>query len=531
MPVLPKSLITVRAGFLSARAASGLRRGRNAGALQEAVFDRLIPFLAEGYVWSQAGIESGMAYEAFRSKVPLQTHEDLAGHIDDMKKGAADVLWPGRCQLYAVSPGTTPGPARYVPVTEAMLEHFRRAGLESLLWYTARAGSTRVFKGRHLFLGGAMALAPIADSAPFEAQAGDLSGIASLNLPKWIERHLFEPGAAISQMPDWAAKVEAITERTYNMDISLVAGMPSWVLVLAESLRARGQREFARQLTLREIWPHLECFVHGGVPISPFFDELRAVLGPGVNFHEVYPATEAFIAAQDAGHAEGLRLMADSGVFFEFLPMADFDERRLHLLGPKAVPIAGVATGVDYALILTTPSGLARYVLGDVVRFTSTQPPRITYIGRTKLQLSAFGEHVVEKEITDALRALCGRNAWTIVNFHVAPIFAPPGTGMTRLLGRHEWWVELRAGTAITPTGPIMAPELDTELRRLNKDYDAKRRSGAIEAPFVRLVMPGVFAQWMRHHGKWGGQHKMPHCRSDRVIADELNAALQFAKD
>jgi len=531
MPVLPKSLITVRAGFLSARAASGLKRVNNAGALQEAVFDRLIPFLAQGFVWSDAGIEAGMAYEAFRSKVPLQTHEGLAAHIESMKKGAEDVLWPGRCPLFAVSPGTTPGPAKYIPVTEAMLEHFRRAGLESLLWYTARVRSTRVFKGRHLFLGGAMALAPIPGSAPFEALAGDLSGIAALNLPKWMERHLFEPGAAISQMQDWAQKVEAITERTYNMDISLVAGIPAWVLVLAESLRARAQRDFSEKLTLQEIWPHLECFVHGGVPVSPFFDELRSVLGPRVNFHEVYPATEAFIAAQDAGHEDGLRLMADSGVFFEFLPMADYDEERLHLLGPKAVPLSGVKAGVDYALILTTPSGLARYVLGDVVRFKSTQPPRIIYVGRTQLQLTAFGEHVVERQITDALRALCRRNGWTIVNFHVAPIFAGTGTGMNRSLGRHEWWVELRAGTAITPTGPIMAPELDTELRRLNADYDAKRRSGGMDAPFVRLVMPGVFAQWMRHHGKWGGQHKMPHCRSDRVIADELNAALQFAKD
>ena len=150
-------------------------------------------------------------------------------------------------------------------------------------------------------------------------------------------------------------------------------------------------------------------------------------------------------------------------------------------------------------------------------------------MGRTKLQLSAFGEHVIEKEITDALLAVCRRNGWTITNFHVAPLFVSSSTGKTR--GRHEWWVELKAGTILTPTGPVMAVELDTELKRLNEDYEAKRNGGALDAPFVRLVMPGVFEQWMRYHGKWGGQNKMPRCRSDRIIADELGGALQFAKD
>jgi len=179
--------------------------------------------------------------------------------------------------------------------------------------------------------------------------------------------------------------------------------------------------------------------------------------------------------------------------------------------------------------VMTTPAGFARYVIGDVIRFMSTKPARLAYVGRTRLQLSAFGEHVIEKQVTDALFAVCRRNGWTIVNFHVAPIFLSSITN--KLRGRHEWWVELKPGTLTTPTGPIMAVELDAELKRLNEDYEAKRNGGALDAPFVRLVMPGVFEQWMRHHGKWGGQNKVPRCRSDRVIADELGQALQFAKD
>jgi hypothetical protein len=179
--------------------------------------------------------------------------------------------------------------------------------------------------------------------------------------------------------------------------------------------------------------------------------------------------------------------------------------------------------------VVTTPAGLARYVIGDIVRFISTEPPRLVYVGRTKHQLNTFGEHMIEKELTDALIAVCRSNGWTIVNFHVAPF--PISSTTSRNRGRHEWWVELKPGTLTTPTGPIMAAELDTELMRLSGEYAAKRTANLLEPPFVRLVMPGVFEHWMRYRGKWGGQNKMPRCRNDRLIADELDSSLQFARD
>jgi hypothetical protein len=494
-------------------------------AVQRKTLSQLTAKLALGSFWSSAGVEAGITHDDFRDRVPLQTYDDLAPCIERMKKGEGDVLCQGQCQLYALTSGTTAGRTKYIPVTEAMLAHFRRTGLESLLWYCVRAKSTRVFRGRHLFLGGSTALTPIPESLPFEAYAGDLSGIAALNLPKWIEEYFFEPGAEVAQIADWPTKVAAIVERTSGIDISLLAGIPSWILVLAYALRSGG----GKARTLQEIWPHLECFVHGGVPVAPFLDELREILGPKVNFHEIYAASEGFIAAQDGHHSEGLRMMVDAGIFFEFVPMSDFDERRIPTLGQKTVPIWGVKPGVDYALVLTTPAGVARYVIGDIVRFVSTQPARIVYVGRTTLQLNAFGERVSERDLSETLRSVCKRNGWTTVNFHVAPLFSSSTTGRVR--GRHEWWVELQAGTALTPTGPIMAPELDAELRHLSPEYGAKRSAGTLDPPFVRLVMPGVFEQWMNHHGKWGGQNKMPRCRSDRLIADELGGALQFAKD
>ena len=529
MTAWSKSLHAIGAGLLTAAAEWRLRQKRGAPEAQERVLRRLIGKLSTTSHWQGAGLEPGLDYPAFASRLAPTTYEQLAPAIERMKRGESGVLWPGKCAMFAVSSGTTAGRTKYLPITEGMLAHFRQAGLDSLLYYTVRVKNAGVFRGRHLFLGGATALEPIAEAKPHVAYAGDLSGITALNLPRWVEKHLYEPGTAIAQMTDWPQKIEAIVARTRQLDISLLAGIPSWVLILAAALRESSAKGKRRLSNLQGLWPNFECFVHGGVPLAPFHDELRTALGPTVNFHEVYPASEAFIAAQDTHPAAGLRLMTNAGIFYEFLPMDQFDESRLDQLGKKVVSLVDVNLGVDYALLLTTPAGLVRYVIGDVVRFISTEPPRLIYVGRTKLQLSAFGEHVIEKEVTDALIAVCSRHAWTIVNFHVSPIFANSLTGQNR--GRHEWWIELKPGTVATPTGPQMAAELDVELQRLNDDYAAKRKGGGLEPPVVRLVMPGVFQHWLTHHGKWGGQFKMPRCRSDRLIADELAQVTNFAVD
>jgi len=529
MPAWPKSVYTFGANLLTAGAEWRLRQKRSALGAQKRTFDVLIGHLARTSFWQGNGVVAGMSYDSFQARVTPRSYEQFAPTIERVRKGEADVLWPGTCAFFAVSSGTTAGRTKYLPVTEEMLGHFRRAGLDSLLYYTVRMKHAAVFRGRHLFLGGSTALTPMADVKPHEAYAGDLSGITALNLPPWVEKHLYEPGLDIAQMADWPAKLEAIVQRTSGLDITMLAGIPSWVLILASALREKSTQGKRRISNLQGLWPNFECFVHGGVPIGPFQEELRAALGPTVNFHEVYPASEAFIAAQDTDVGLGLRLMADVGIFYEFIPMADFDESRLDQLGRKTIPLVGVQTGVDYALVMTTPAGLTRYVIGDVVRFISTEPHRLVYVGRTKLQLSAFGEHVIEKEVTDALLAVTKRNGWTIVNFHVAPVFVNTLTGQSR--GRHEWWVELRPGTVTTPTGPQMAAALDLELQKMNDDYEAKRKGGGLDAPVVRLVMPGVFEHWMKFQGKWGGQHKMPRCRSDRLIADELAQITMFARD
>lgn len=488
-------------------------------AAQQRIWRELVTEFARTEFGREHGLNSGMRYTEFQSRLAPRTYVDFAPAIERMKRGEPSVLWPGQCRHYAVSSGTTAGRTKFLPVTAAMIAHFRKAGLESLCYYASRAGSMAVFQGRQLFLGGSTALAPLPAVGSFQAWAGDLSGITALNLPRWAEKHWYEPGRHIAQIADWPDKLRAIAERTRDRDVRLLAGIPSWILIFAETMRLLTGRP-----TLRDVWPDLQCLVHGGVPVGPFKSQLHEALGGAVDLHEVYPASEAFVAAQDEDPADGLRLFADAGVFFEFLPMSRFDESRLPELAAEVVPLADVSPGVDYALLLTTPAGLCRYVIGDVVRFVTTEPPRLVYVGRTHLQLSAFGEHVIEKEVTDAVTAVCCRRQVAIVNFHVAPRFAEGSTGETR--GRHEWWVELRADGAAALRPAEFAAELDAELQRLNEDYEAKRKGGGLRRPLVHVVPAGTFEFWLKEHGKWGGQNKMPRCRSDRLVADELAACL-----
>ncbi len=489
-----------------------LRQPGVAAAEQERIWTNLVSRIAVTAHGRAAGIEAGMSYSRFRASVPVRRYEDLVPWIERAKRGEPGVLWPGRCAHFAVSSGTTAGRTKFIPVTAEMLAHFRRAGLDALCLHALRRGNPGVFHGRHLFLGGSTELSRLPEAAPRRAWSGDLSGISALNLPGWAERHLYEPGRDIALMADWPAKLDAIVSRTRDRDISLLAGIPGWLLILAERLRVATGRP-----SLRALWPRLECIVHGGVPLGPFADELREATGPGVDFHEVYPASEAFIAAQDGEAAAGLRLLTDAGVFHEFLPLADFNEERLATAGGAALRCWETRPGVDYVLLLTTPGGLCRYVIGDVVRFVSTEPPRLVYAGRTRLQLSAFGEHVIEKEVTDSLARAASLFGVAVVNFHVAPRFAS-GPGER---GRHEWWLEIRAtGGEVSPAA--LGAALDAGLQAINEDYEAKRRGGGLEEPVVRLVPSGTFELWLRARGRWGGQNKMPRCRSDRAIADEL---------
>jgi hypothetical protein len=527
MPLWPKSFYFIGENLATARVARKLRRKHGAAAAQDKVFSALIPRLAATTFWRESGVESGMRYEEFRARIAPRSYEQLGPAIERMRRGESDVLWPGRTVFFAKSAGTT-GPAKLLPVTEDLLVHFRHAVHESFLYYTARIGHAGVARGRYLTVGGSTALARLAETNGHEVYGAELAGILALATPAWAEKHLLEPAAAISQIADWDEKVRALATKEYRRDVALLASNPNCAGMLASALREKSAAA-GRAANLQAVWPNLECYMHGGLSIAPYYDGLREALGPGVKFHEVYFSTEAIIAAQDREAGAGMRPLADCGVFFEFVPWTEFEHATLDHLGPKAVPLSGVKADVDYVILITTPGGLVRYSPGDIVRFNSVTPPRLIHIGRTELSVRAAGECVLEKDLTDALIAVCKRHSWSITNFHVAPLVTTLSTGAVR--GHHEWWIELRPGTVATPTGPQMAGELDLEMRRLNARYAARRNVGALESPVVRLVMPGVFEHWLRHCARWGGNSKTPRSRNDRQIADELAQITCFAQD
>lgn len=485
---------------------------------QERTLRRLLKDWSQTRFGRDHALSADLPYEAFQQAVPVRGYEGFVDYIAAMRAGEPNQLSPGLCRFFAVSSGTTAGPTKYLPVNAAMLSHFRRAGLLSLLLYARRAGHTRVFGGRHLFLGGATALQRIETPRREVLWSGDLSGITAIHLPLWADALLYEPGREIALLEDWPRKIEAIAERTFNRDVRLVAGIPSWLLVLFGAMEARARAAGVPWRGLRSVWPNLECLVHGGVPVEPYAGQLRSATGPEVMLHEVFPASEAFIAAQDGESGAGLRLFDGVGVHYEFLPLDDLDADGQPQPGARAHRLDECQAGGTYALVLSTPGGLCRYLIGDLVRLVSLAPPRLVYVGRTRLQLSAFGEHVIEQELTGAIVAAAGSHGFVVQQFHVAPLFADPAAG--RLRGRHEWWVET-SGAGGKAQG--VEKTLDAELARRNDDYAAKRQGGGLEPPVVRWLPPGSFEAWLKSNQRWGGQNKVPRCRSDRLIADALS--------
>jgi hypothetical protein len=406
-----------------------------------------------------------------------------------------------------------------------MLQHFQTAELQSLLYYTARTGHAGIFKGRHLHLGGINPVTPRNNIAFI----GDLCGITELALPEWMSKNLHEPGLSIAQITDWDQKLETIVNHVIGKDLSLINGIPNWISLFFETIDKWFATNTSPIENLSSLWPNLECICHHGIPISPYLNELSTKAGKTIHFHETYPTTEGFIAAQDSKRTDGLRLMCNTGIFYEFLPVTRMDKTNLASCAPHTIPLSEVTAGVDYALILTTPAGLCRYFIGDIIRFLSTTPPRLIHIDRADCMANAFQEGLTTKDITGAITTICNIRNWTLTEFHLAPIFKNENS--LRVAGRHEWWVELKPPSKVTPISEEIEKALDANLSKINPIYEARRTQNKLDAPLVRLVTPGVFKTWMKRHNRWGGQNKMPRASADRQIADELMEIAGFFKN
>ena len=524
MTLAPRFLVNFWAGWCAARFARRLKKPGYDRRAQRAVLAQWLAQSARTEFGRTHGLEAGTTYEQFREKVPPRPPEWFQPLVARMAAGERDVLLPGRCPLFVETAGTTGAGRRLLPAPEAMLDHFCTGLRDALFLHALRAGHAGVFLGRHLHLG-----ASIAVSEDRGCYRTGLDGLLTLCLSPWAEANLRSPPGEIAVLPAGPEKTAATVQAMLRRDVTLVGGTPDQLAALAEVVRAAGPGGDAPPPTLANLWPRLECCVHTGAPLGLFAESVRTGLGPAVHLHEVYAAAEGLFAVQDDGRPAGLRVLADHGVFFEFLPLDACHPGALERSGDLCVPLDQVRLGTDYVPVVTTPAGLARCVTGDIVRFVSAQPPRLQFVGRTAHRLDLVGERVGEADVLETLRAVCARNSWLPIAVHVAPYVERHGAGQVASV--HEWWLELRTHSVRTPMANVLAPELDAELRHRHREYALRREQGTLRLPLIRLVMPGVFERWARQHGKTAGTAKLGACRSDRLVADQLAALAPFHQD
>ena len=440
----------------------------------------------------------------FQRHVPLRTYEDLWQHyLKDHYPVFEDLTWPGKIPYLALTSGTTTGATKYIPVSHAMVASNRKAAQTMVAAdLTARPGA-RIFLGRLFFLGGSTDLE---EPAPGVGQ-GDLSGIAAKTVGPLLRPYTFPP-LDLALDPNRDRKLAALVERSLSEPITLVSGVSSCLVTLFQRLL-----EKSGKATVAEVWPRLEVVVHGGVKFDPYRDTFQALLGStAIRLQESYPCSEGFIAFGDP--ATGLlRLLLDHGLFYEFVPVDELDAER-----PARHWMGDVRTGLNYAIVVSTCAGMWAHIIGDTVRFESASPPLLTFTGRTKYTLSAFGEHLISEEVEGAVAAASAGTGASVRDWHVGPVFHDP-------LGHHLFVFEF-----LRPPSDLAAfrHALDGELSRRNAHYQWFRAEGG-GLPLPSLVMAGsdAFDDWMRSRGQLGGQHKVPRMDSSGTLTAELVAFLR----
>ncbi|MCP4330656.1 MAG: GH3 auxin-responsive promoter family protein [Alphaproteobacteria bacterium] len=451
------------------------------------------------------GLDGVATIEEFQDRVPLRTFDEFWQHYwsSDFPR-LVDCTWPGTIPFFAETSGTTTGRTKHIPCTREMIRANTRAGLDILVHHVANRPRTRLLGGLNFMLGGSSALHRLAPGI----STADLSGIAATVMPWWARLRYFPP-RALEAIPDWESRIEALAAAALGEDIRSISGTPSWLLVLFDRLVEKSPRPTRR---LAEYFPNLEMIVHGAVNFAPYrssFDEWLD--GSMAVTREVYPASEGFIAIADRGDGEGLRLILDNGLFFEFVPRDELASAH-----PTRHWLATAETGLDYALVLTTCSGLWSYVIGDTVKLIDRDPPRVLVTGRTTYMLSAFGEHLIDVEIEAAVSAAAMAIDAHIADFSVGPVF--PTADQTR--GGHVYVVEFRNATPGPDAVARFGALVDEALIADNEDYRA-HRAGMV-APRIEIAEPGTFYAWMKHRGKLGGQNKVPRIINDPDLLEDL---------
>lgn len=437
-------------------------------------------------------------YEQFKKNIPIHDYEGLKSYVEKVVAGESDILWPDKPLYFAKTSGTTSG-VKYIPISKESIGFHINGARDALLSYVHETGNSSFLDKKLIFLSGSPEM-----TMKHGIHVGRLSGIVNHHVPDYLRSNQL-PSYDTNCMDDWEAKLDKIIDETLPENMSLISGIPPWVQMYFDRIQARTGKK------IKDVFPDFSVFVYGGVNFEPYRAKLFESIGKKVDSIETYPASEGFIAYQDSQKAEGLLLLLNSGVFYEFIPAEDYfkpNPRRLH--------IGEVELGVNYALIMNTNAGLWGYSIGDTVKFVSLDPYRIVVSGRIKHFISAFGEHVIGEEVEKAMQyAMQKHPEVELVEFTVAPQVTPPEGG----LPYHEWLIEF----AKVPNNlEAFAHDLDEKLTQLNVYYDDLITGNILQRLKIRALAPNAFIDYMKSQGKLGGQNKVPRLSNDRKIADEI---------
>ncbi len=470
--------------------------------VQEETLFKLLKYASNTEIGLKHNFSSIKSINDYKKRVPISHYEDIEPTIQKIKKGQQNLVWPSEIKWFAKSSGTSTGKSKYIPVSKEAIENCHyKGGKDLLALYYKNHPKTKLFKGKHLIIGGSSNLNYINKDAYF----GDLSAIIVENLPWWCEWRR-TPKKEITLLENWEKKIVAMANTTVDEDVHILAGVPSWTLVLLNKILQNSNGK-----TIADIWPNLELYMHGGVSFKPYKSQFNKVLNfPNMNYVQTYNASEGFFGIQDEKSSDSMLMMLDYGVFFEFVPIKDINNKQ-----PKTLTLDQVELNKSYALVITTNSGLWRYFIGDTIKFTSLNPFRFKITGRTKNFINAFGEELVIENAESAITYACKKTNSTIADYTAGPVFMQDGNQ-----GTHEWLIEFKA-----PPKNIESFKhiLDKKLQELNSDYQAKRSGNLnMSMPIVRSMKKNTFYEWFKNNGKLGGQHKVPRLSNDRKILDAI---------
>jgi hypothetical protein len=441
-------------------------------------------------------------HEQFKQQIPLQDYETLKPYIERLRRGEQNLLWPEEIKWFAKSSGTTSDKSKFIPVSPQSLDgcHYN-GGRDMVTIHCVNNPETNLFTGKNLALGGSHQTDYFGDYQSFQ---GDVSAIVIQNLPLWAE-YFRAPDINIALISNWEDKLKKMVIATKDENVTSIAGVPSWMMVLLKNiLKEKGVE------SIKEVWPNLEVYFHGGVSFTPYANQFKQLFAnDNVSFIELYNASEGFFGIQDQKDKKELLLMLDYGIYYEFIPIEENGKTN-----PKVCSLSEVTIGKIYAMVISTTAGLWRYQLGDTVQFTSLQPYRFIIAGRTKHHINVFGEELMIHNAEQALQVACEKTHAQIIEYTVAPLF------MNESSGSHEWLIEFEK----EPTNKeYFMDVLDKELKKLNSDYEAKRFNNyVIHFPVLTAVSNNTFMRWMQQKNKLGGQNKVPRLSNERKYIDEI---------